>query len=230
MQGHWIGGTRKLNRHWQSGTPAGIISRVYEIDFKPRILYPQLNLSGGLSSVNSYTIIGNTTGVISNLNYIFRTHFFNSPRVDFYIYNDDTIPFYVLPEIPANNNPVGEWMSFRPVRVYMENSTYYSSGIQNVTTPISAAYTTVCMDRYGAYSTLGLRGHKVDPLNELHIISFLPFFADNVNFIEEVLHVIGLDITEDQRFGDGTALNTFKRATPLNLKIRVELYRDGSVL
>lgn len=23
MQGHWIGGTRKLNKHWQSGTPGG---------------------------------------------------------------------------------------------------------------------------------------------------------------------------------------------------------------
>lgn len=231
MQGHWIGGTRKLNRHWQSGNPAGILEKTFTYDLLARIRYPQLNLGGGLSEVPWYEFWGHDGTQIGNYQYVFPQNWANYQRIDFYLFNDDNIPVYITPTVPGNNSSVPQWL--HRFVMYNRNDGQGSVGanVNNMTLTSSTAYSSVCMKAGGNdYQTLGLTGYKIDPQNEINITSFLPFFADNTHFLKSINHTFGLDITLDQRFGDGTAQNTFKRATPLHLKLKVKIYRDRSAI
>lgn len=230
MQGHWIGGTRKLNRHWQSGKK-GIVSRDFIYNLSLRVKYPQLNTGGGLSEVPWFELRGQDGTQLSNYEYLFPQHFANSPRIDFFLENNDTIPVYITPIIPGNNAYVSQWLHRFITYNRGDGQGSVGANVNNVTLTPSTSYSSVCMNAGGgSYTTMGMTGYRIDPGNEINITSFLPFFADNVYFLKSIIHTFGIDITLDQRFGDGTPNNTFKRAAAVDLILKVRIYRDNTVI
>lgn len=242
MQGHWIGGTRKLNRHWQSGKK-GIVTRKFNFDISPRPWYPQIGLAGVVNNIFVEEIIGQSPSMLGSRDYEFLDNYINSPRVVLRIYNDDNIDIYITPPITTNNDLYSNVYTYggpyRPVSGILRgggSSQNVGSGANNIMTPASTiSYNTVCRKittnpSDQIYQTMGMTGYRIQPGQTLEILTFFPFFADDTHFFTSLTHRFGIDITTDQRFGDGGYLTTYKRATPLKLKIEVELYRDNTVI